>query len=264
MRAEIYERHYWFRHRYVPWIQTLLPLDGARILEIGSGNGSSTVPLAEAGAVIDAVDVEPQAHPVLRRRAELIGVSDLITTHTANACDLGAVFADRAFDVILFLASLEHMTFDERIASLRSAWAILRPGQLLIVADTPNRLWYFDGHTAMDRYFHWLPDDVAIAFAGSTPRPGFEDELRSERPEESLARLGRGVSFHDFTIAFGADVSEYYVSGEWDHRRRTDEDYWQSWLATPDGRFHQFLKSISPEIPTGFLESELALCLRKP
>ena len=135
-------------------MQTLLALDGAQILQIGSGNSSSTVPLAEAGAVIDAVDVEPQAHLVLRRRAELIGVSDRITTHTANACDQGTVLANQTFDVILFLASLEHMTFDERIASLRSAWAMLRPGQLLVVADTPNHLWHFDVHTAMDRYFH--------------------------------------------------------------------------------------------------------------
>ncbi len=37
-QAEIHERQYWFRERYVPWIQSVLPLSGARGPAVGRGS----------------------------------------------------------------------------------------------------------------------------------------------------------------------------------------------------------------------------------
>ena len=39
-----------FRNKTIPWLNSLVPLSGVRILEIGCGTGSMTVPLAEQGA----------------------------------------------------------------------------------------------------------------------------------------------------------------------------------------------------------------------
>lgn len=68
--AEIHERQFWFRERYVPWLSSVVPRHGARVLEIGSGNGSSTVALAEAGAIVDALDVEADGLMMAVPRAE--------------------------------------------------------------------------------------------------------------------------------------------------------------------------------------------------
>lgn len=263
-RAEIHERHHWFRQRYVPWLQSVLPLDGARVLEIGAGNGSSTVALAEAGAIVDAVDVDPRWQPILEARADLMGVRAQINAVTANAKDITEVFGSRRYDLIAYMACLEHMTTDERLTTLRGAWSMLNAGDVLAIADTPNRLWYVDDHTSDENYFHWLPDDVAIAYADRTSREGFAASLVGPDVRLRLARLGRGVSYHELTIALGEDASNFYVSGEWEFRRGGDPGYASWWAETVQGKYHAVLRLISPDLPLGFLESELAVCLRKP
>ena len=263
-RAEIHERQYWFRERYVPWIQTVLPLAGARVLEVGSGNGSTSVCLAEPGARVDSVDMEDDGIVVAIQRAEIMGLRDRVRFHQANATEIAELFRTAQFDLIIYPASVEHMTFVERMATLSSAWSMLEPGGVLSIIDTPNRLWYFDDHTSFDNFFHWLPDDVALAYARYSTRPGLAADLEGPNGKEQLARLGRGVSYHDLMIAFGEDPTPFYASGEWDYRRELDPDWATWWSETDDGKYYALLRAICPQLPSGFLEPELAVCLRKP
>ena len=46
-----------FRNNVMPWLGKHMTLDGARVLEIGAGTGSSVVALAESGAEVDAIDI---------------------------------------------------------------------------------------------------------------------------------------------------------------------------------------------------------------
>ena len=263
-RAEIHERQHWFQERYAPWIESVRPLLGARVLEVGSGSGSSTVGFALAGATVDAVDMSSRGQSLAVLRAELHGVRQRIEFHVSNATEIEARFGGNEYDIIAYIASLEHMTFDERTRTLRSAWAMLQPGGLLVIADTPNRLWYYDDHTTFENFFHWLPDDVAAAYALRVTRTGFTDDMHQPDALLRLARWGRGVSYHDLTIALDDDATKYFVSGEWEYRRRRDPDYASWWATTTEGKFHETLKAIAPTIPSGFLETELAICLRKP
>jgi 2-polyprenyl-3-methyl-5-hydroxy-6-metoxy-1,4-benzoquinol methylase len=41
------QRLHFDRYQFVPWLSSILPLKGARILEIGCGTGSASVSLAE-------------------------------------------------------------------------------------------------------------------------------------------------------------------------------------------------------------------------
>ena len=262
-RAEIHERLHWFRERYVPWLASIRSLQGCRVLEIGSGGGSSTVALAEAGAIVDALDLDAGGQTLAVPRAELCGVRSSITFHVGNATEIAERFDPGEHEIICYLASLEHMTFQERVRSLRSAWRMLRPGGLLVIADTPNRLWHLDDHTTFETFFHWLPDEVAIAYASRTSRPAFAADMELPDPGLRLARWGRGVSYHDITIAIEDDADKYYVSGEWEFRRERNPDYAKWWAGTTDGRFHAMLCELAPSLPAGFLESELAICLRR-
>src|SRR5947199_9440599 len=56
------------RTRIVPWINSIHDLDGASVLEIGCGTGSSTVALAERGAVLTAIDIDAASIAVARER----------------------------------------------------------------------------------------------------------------------------------------------------------------------------------------------------
>ena len=132
---------------------------------------------------------------------------------------------------------------------------MLSPGAFLSVCDTPNRLWFHDGHTAFQNFYHGLPDDVAIDYAARTPRSGFNADFANGGGDDSvtrLARWGRGVSYHDFEIALDVSISDLAVDGEWAFRR-----------AANAGRFHRLLGSIAPEIPEAFLEEEIAVMIRK-
>lgn len=253
-----------FRNTIVPWLAAHMSFPGARILEIGAGTGSSTVALAEKGAFVDAIDIDDKVLEVTETRARLHGL-DNVRTHCSNATELQERFGDNEYDLIIFFASLEHMTHSERQASLRAAWSMLKPGALLSVFETPNRLWYYDGHTSLTPFFHWLPDEVAIDYSVMTPRDGFNSVFnvpRSNGPE-LLARWGRGISYHDFELAIGKLDASTFVSGMQNHYRRLNLPWAAEWGASTAGQFHKFLCAAAPHVPPAFLEEELDILLRK-
>jgi S-adenosylmethionine-dependent methyltransferase len=111
-------------------------------------------------------------------------------------------------------AVLEHMTLSERLATIEAAWAQLRPGGVLVVFDTPNRLFFVDFHTSLLPFFHTLPDALALRTATQSPRAEFREAMRSA-DEVALARWGRGVSFHEFETVLG-DLSALVVADGFD------------------------------------------------
>jgi len=97
--------------------------------------------------------------------------------------------------MVIFFASLEHMTHSERQRSLRAAWQLLADGGILCVIEAPNRLWLFDDHTADLPFFHWLPDEIALEYLKQTPRyQAAAFDTTSEGAKLELSRRGRGVS----------------------------------------------------------------------
>ncbi|HJU12043.1 MAG TPA: class I SAM-dependent methyltransferase [Candidatus Binataceae bacterium] len=266
--AELRKRLYWFKHRYTPWINAVRPLNGARILEVGAGTGCSTIPLLEAGATVTSIDISPGDLQIAELRARLHGLIGGVSFRCVNAAEIGRVFAREKFDLIAYFASLEHMTYPERLSSLRAAWSLLAPGQFLAICDTPNRLWYYDDHTALQNFFHWLPDEVAVDYAERTPRDRFNTDFlhRHQDAPTRLQRWGRCASYHEFEIALRLDVGSLEVHGEWQYRRERDDPQWWTdvWANSKDGQFHRFLRLAAPSLPIAFIEPELALMIRKP
>src|SRR5438067_443122 len=111
------------RTRIVPWLNSIRRLDGASVLEIGCGTGSSTVALAEHGAVVTALDIEESSLAVAQDRCRAYDVA--ATFHVANAADLPEGIRGRRFDLIIFYASLEHMTIEERLSAIEATWRML-------------------------------------------------------------------------------------------------------------------------------------------
>ena len=101
------------------------------------------------------------------------------------------------FDVIIFFASLEHMTISERLLSLKGTWDMLTDEGLLVIVETPNRLWYVDSHTSFLPFFHWLPNELAFAYSKFSSRDGFRDLYNeyNETSNEHFLRRGRGGKF---------------------------------------------------------------------
>lgn len=252
-----------FRQTVIPWLSDAKPLSGTNILEIGCGTGSSTVALAEQGANVTAIDIDAASLTVAKDRCQLYGLKvDFVNN---NAVAVGQIFADQHFDLIIFFAALEHMHFKERIAAIKSTWDMLSMNDLWCVIDTPNRLWYFDDHTAQLPFFHWLPDDLAFAYSRFSPRKPFCQAYR-EQSEETTAnflRHGRGVSFHEFDIAIGKTEELEIVSTLPRYLRKQSHILALSWQMTVQHGYENFLAKVGPKVNKAFYEAYLNFIIRK-
>lgn len=93
--------------------------------------------------------------------------------------------------------------------SLRQRWSLLPAGGVLVVVETPNRLWWFDLHSSKLPLFHALPDELAFHYTRFSQRENFRELYRdysNPAAREHMLRRGRGVSFHEFDVAIGTGL----------------------------------------------------------
>jgi S-adenosylmethionine-dependent methyltransferase len=243
----------------VPWLDNATSLQNKRILEIGCGTGSSTIVLAEQGAKITGIDIDEGALLVAKERSKIYGVH--VEVRSLNAQDISSNFHTTKFDLIIFFACLEHMTIAERLSSLRDAWEMLPTDGLLAVMETPNRLWYFDGHTSMLPFFHWLPNELAFAYSKFSSRENFRelyDEYNAASKEHFLRR-GRGVSFHEFDIAIGQAKNLKVISS----LSAFEGIRYKLKKSRLERQYKSILMSIYPNIHEGFFDKSLYLIIEK-
>jgi 2-polyprenyl-3-methyl-5-hydroxy-6-metoxy-1,4-benzoquinol methylase len=253
-----------FRNFIIPWLSSIRQIEKSNVLEIGSGTGCSTLALGEQGASVTGIDIDEASIKVARFRTELYGVK--CTFLKENAVNINR-FTKGSFDTIIFFASLEHMTIDERIDSLRKAWDLLSNGGVLAIIETPNRLWFKDDHTAMLPFFHWLPDQLAYYYSSVSPRVNFyrfSNELGSQIPE-IFHRLGRGVSYHEFEIALGKDVLSNVAGDLYSYllKRRINPLSIPKAALSIENRYSKLLKKINPSIDSSFFNPYLNLAFMK-
>ena len=247
------------RREIIPWINALMPLQGRSILEIGCGTGASTIALAEQGADVTAIDIDEPAIRVAETRASLYGVACRYLA--SNGVAIEDTVGTEKFDSVLFFACLEHMTLSERIASLRSSWNALKPNGLLLIVESPNRLWYFDHHTSKLPFFMWLPDGLAFDYSNRSPVPNFGDFYQIPNPEnlEHFLRRGRGVSYHEIELAIAplAELSVCQSLGEYQfliHNIR---------LKRKDRLYKRLMESSATSIPKCFFDPYINIALKK-
>ncbi|KAA8966032.1 bifunctional 2-polyprenyl-6-hydroxyphenol methylase/3-demethylubiquinol 3-O-methyltransferase UbiG [Mycobacterium sp.] len=251
------------RHEYMPWLNALRPLPGARVFEIGCGTGSSTFALAEQGAQVTAVDVMADSVAVSQERLRLFGLGDQ-SLHHMNATDIGSNFDQKSFDFVLFFASLEHMTTDERLTSLRAAWNLLVDDGILGIIEAPNRLWLYDDHTADLPFFHWLPDEIALQYIQETPRyRAAPFDIESEEAEIELIRRGRGVSYHEIELALGPVGTLEFLVDRHSFQIKQNMLRWLRYRFSTNRRYANLLRRQRPDLPLGLFLPYLDIAIRK-
>jgi len=258
LRAHLIGRLQVDRYKIIPWLDAARSLTGLRILEVGCGTGSSTVALAEQGADVVGVDIDERVLVVARDRCNAYGVSAELLQR--NADSILQTFGVGRFDMIIFFASLEHMTIEERLVALRDAWAMLPQGGLLTIIETPNRLWFDDSHTSDLPFFNWLPDELAFRYSRMSPAPRFRTlyETYDENSKLSFLRDGRGMSYHEIDLAIGPaeDLQVVSCCRSFDPAKVFVSDVGRAYQA--------ILKRIRPNLHEGFFEEYLDLIIRKP
>jgi ubiquinone/menaquinone biosynthesis C-methylase UbiE len=249
------------RRTIVPWLDTLFCLDGAKIIEVGCGDCSSTVALAEQGAEVFGYDMDEASLAVGSERLSVYDLkAELIN---GNAAEIPAARIAEV-NAVIYFATAEHMTLDEKLSSFSLVWRSLHSGAYLIVVETPNRLWWFDSHTAMLPFYLWLPDDLAAHYSRFSPRFPFNEQLRPPITAQTLLRLtriGRATSYHEFELSLGA-LSALQVNSmnRW---KRGNPFQFAKWFAF-DRSFERWLRRHGPRVDNAFYESYLQLAIRKP
>jgi hypothetical protein len=134
----------------------------------------------------------------------------------------------------------------------------------LVVIQTPNRLWWYDGHTSNLPFFNWLPDEVAYRYR--------EHSRRKELNELSLVegdnmvpfvRLGRGASYHEFQLALpDLDLTQVESSlRKW--LRLRNPMRLVRWYTGGNASYARLLRRLSPGLHDAFFEPYLNFVTRK-
>lgn len=253
-----------FRSTFIPWLSDNMALSAARVLEIGAGTGASTVAMAEQGAVVHGIDISEESLRIAKLRCQFHGISST-TFDVMNATHIGSLKSE--WDFIIFFATLEHMTHRERIIALKASWDLLPVGGFLSVVECPNRLWYYDNHTTLTNFYQWLPDEVAIDYAAYIDRAEFKDAMARnislEEKSISLARWGRGGSFHEIEIAIGPISQLNIRDGMDDYARRKNADLADYWNNSADGRYRDAIMAVSPGVQSAFFYPWLNILIQK-
>jgi len=251
------------RATIVPWLDSVKKLDGKYILEIGCGTGASTIALAEQGAQLTGIDVDSLAIQDAKVRCILYGLN--VEFNICNATDIEKLFPQKQFDMVIFYASLEHMTYPERIASLSSAWNLLGSNGILAIIETPNRLWHFDSHTSLLPFFHWLPDEIAMEYSTKSGRKLFNKGFSAQANDDytNFMRWGRGMSYHELELAIGDIDLKGSINSYADFERKQRLLSWLKWRISTDRSYQTILSMQNTALHSGFFESYLNLTIRK-
>ncbi len=115
-------------------ISVFAPKPGDRVLEMGAGWGNLSLPLAQMGCAVTALDIEERYIRIIRHRADGAGVP--VRVIRSGFLEAAEVTAGEKFDHVLFHAAFHHC--DDHLALLRLIRdRLLAPGGRLVLAGEP-------------------------------------------------------------------------------------------------------------------------------
>lgn len=115
------------------YLERYLP-PGVEILELGAAAGRYTIPLAQRGHRVTAVDLSQGLTAIARERAQKAGVAGRIEHMVGDARDLRALVG-RRFGAALIMGPLYHLVEEpDRRLVLHQVHALLAPGGLVFSA----------------------------------------------------------------------------------------------------------------------------------
>ncbi len=114
-------------------LESLGPLSGKRLLDIGCGTGTFLIMLQHAfpDAQLDGVDGDPQIPETARGKAGALGLNIVFS----EAMSYSMPYPDASFDAVTTTLMLHHLDREAKKATAREMYRVLKPGGLLAGLD---------------------------------------------------------------------------------------------------------------------------------
>jgi SAM-dependent methyltransferase len=239
-----------------------------RIVEIGGGAGSSTAALVRSGAIVSVVDISAPFFSIGKTRLSAMGLAarQILAPVTWLRHDesVEAIFHEVGdVDIVVCYALFEHLTIGERLRLLKQIRKTMMSNRKVRLAiwETPNRLSPFDWHTTRAVFPDVVPDELAALYLKTAiPRDsrwaGGGPWDRGEAGKADWARAGRGMSFHEFAVAFGTGNYKIIQDGYWG--ARDQQSFYKPNLAY-ERALEEIFANMTPPVHRGFCRPSLNL-----
>lgn len=266
IEANVFKRYNNSIRFVVPWVARHIDLKDKTLVEIGSGTGSSTAAFAHFVKSVHGYDINVHAVRGARKRLEALAITNTVVDVVAGQQLLSTLHEHHpcGVDIVLLFAVLEHQTVDERIETLKVCWELLNQNGLLVIAETPNLLTWFDFHTSLLPFQHLLPTETYARYAEFSPRGGFNRAFQQtgattrDQLETAIVRWGRGVSYHDFELAYGKKYERHIVANGFEKEMLDWVD-----VCLEEELLRYYIDRTGLKIPRAFTRISLSMILQK-
>lgn len=120
-------------------ISNFYPIDGRKVLEVGSGWGGICVEFAHAGGVVTGIEPDEEELQI----SKLLNQVENTGINFVQGCGENLPFADNSFDIVICNSVIEHVANVSKVIS--EMLRVLRPGGVIYL-NTINYLFPFEGH----------------------------------------------------------------------------------------------------------------------
>ncbi len=199
--------------RFVKALSLAGDLREKRVLDVGCGRGELVIQSAMRGADAWGIDYAQAAIDIADRALSSVDDAALrARTHVQQADVKALPFDDGFFDVVFMMDVVEHLYPHELSAALDELRRTIRPGGLLVMHTSPNKIFeeiiypnysrrVNQGARALSKALHFsdgLFNDTMLPTAREFPHDTFEREMHIN--EQSAPKLQSEVQRHGFGV----------------------------------------------------------------
>lgn len=108
---------------------------GKEILDMGCGTGNLSMACAEIGAKVTGIDINSGMLEIAGKKVAGSGLEERLSYREMGVAEMRSAFGAGTFDGCVSCLAFSEMTAGEQSYAIESAYYLLRPGGMLVIAD---------------------------------------------------------------------------------------------------------------------------------